>query len=210
MLQYDDQMSTDVKLGMRERKKIETRRRIEAAALDLFARQGFDGSTVEEIAAAADVAPRTFFHYFSTKEDVALVDYAKRLDRLLGALAARPRGEKAWESLRQAFREVAGEDGESRVELLDRLRLMVETPSVFARSLELQAGWESGLSAALAERSGAEPTDLESTLLAAAALAAMRASIRHWLTGATGRDLPSCLDDCFERLGSGLSQSNLA
>ena len=87
-------------LGLRERKKLERRRRIEAAAIDLFERDGFSATTIEAIAARADIAPRTFFSYFATKEDVVLADYAERLDRIVAALAERPAIGRRTEALR--------------------------------------------------------------------------------------------------------------
>lgn len=200
--------------GLRERKKAQTRRRIERVALDLFDRDGFDATTIGAIAEAVEVAPRTFFHYFETKEDVVLADYSDRLDRILGALRDRPRDEPAWPALRAAFRSVAEDYETERDGLLRRFRIMVTAPSVFGRSLALQAGWEDELSTVLAERavavaSGADrPPDaheaLVSRLQAAAALAAMRASLRQWLVTGGDRALPMLVDDCFTALGHGL------
>ena len=63
--------------GHRDRKKQRTRRTIERVALDLFEENGFDGTTIDQIATAADIAPRTFFHYFPSKEHVVLTDYTE-------------------------------------------------------------------------------------------------------------------------------------
>lgn len=200
--------------GLRERKKAQTRRRIERVALDLFERDGFDATTIGAIAEAVDVAPRTFFHYFETKEDVVLADYAGRLDRILAALGDRPADEPAWSALRAAFRSVAEDYETERDGLVRRFRIMITSPSVFGRSLALQAGWEDALATVLVERAvtGASVSspladvdaELVSRLQAAAALAAMRASLRHWLVTGAERALPRLVDDCFASLGDGL------
>lgn len=191
--------------GLRERKKMERRRAIEAAALDLFARQGFDATTTEQIANAADIAPRTFFSYFPTKEDVVLADYAQRLERIVDELARRPASEEPWDALRASLLAVAADYEAEREQLMVRFGIMAECPSVFARSLALQAGWEDTLVTTMADRLGAEPGDVTPRLMAAAALAAMRSSIRHWLVTGHAEPLPSLVSDCFERLGRGFS-----
>jgi AcrR family transcriptional regulator len=191
--------------GLRERKKLQRRCAIETAALDLFNRQGFDATTTEQIAAAADIAPRTFFSYFPTKEDVVLADYAQRLERIVGELAGRPGSEEPWDALRASLLVVAADYEAEREQLMVRFRIMAENPSVFARSLALQAGWEDALVTTMADRLGSEPGDLTPRLMAAAALAAMRSSIRHWLVTGHAEPLPSLVTRCFDRLGSGFA-----
>lgn len=191
--------------GLRERKKMERRRAIEAAALDLFTRQGFDATTTEQIAAAVDIAPRTFFSYFPTKEDVVLADYAQRLERIVEELAGRPGSEEPWDALRASLLAVAADYEAEREQLMVRFGIMAGNPSVFARSLALQAGWEDTLATAMADRLGAEPGDVTPRLMAAAALAAMRSSIRHWLVTGHAEPLPCLVSACFERLGRGFS-----
>lgn len=191
--------------GLRERKKEQTRQRIEATALELFGRDGFDGTTVEAIAAAADIAPRTFFHYFPTKEDVVLADYADRLERIVDQLRRRPETEPPWAALRASFLVVAADYETEREKLIGRFQVMATTPSVYARSLQLQAGWEDAVAAALAQRMSCETEHLHPRLLAAAALSAMRSSQRNWM--ATGRQssLPTLVEQCFDQLASGLA-----
>lgn len=190
--------------GLRERKKQRTRRAIEDVALARFAERGFDAVTVEEIAAAADVSPRTFFHYFPTKEDVVLADYGERLARIVEVLAGRPPGEPPLRAVRSAFLTVATDYEEARERLLPRFSVMAETPSVLARSLQLQAGWEDAVARTVAERAGVDGDDLEPRLLAGAALAAMRASLRTWLAAGGRPRLPDLVAECFDRLERGL------
>ncbi|MFH2071969.1 MAG: TetR family transcriptional regulator, partial [Actinomycetota bacterium] len=90
-------------VGLRARKKLRTRQTIERVALDLFERHGFTATTIEEIAAAADIAPRTFFHYFPSKEDVVTADYTSRLQQIVAALQTGPRDQTPWATLRAAF-----------------------------------------------------------------------------------------------------------
>lgn len=192
-------------LGLRQRKKLERRHAIEAAALDLFERHGFEETTIGDIAAVVGISPRTFFYYFETKEDVVLADYARRQTRIIGELTGRPDDETPWTSLKASFLAVASDYETEREQLLRRGIIMATNPSVFARSLQLQAGWEDSLAHALTERmSTSEDVSTTPRLLAASALVAMRSSLRHWLkTGATD-PLPRLVGECFDKLSSGL------
>lgn len=192
-------------LGLRERKKRERRRCIEDAAITLFERHGFDGTTIEQIAAAADIAPRTFFYYFPTKEDVVLADYSTRLERIVAELSERPESEGPWEALQACFVEVAADYEAARDDLVRRFKIMAANATVYARSLQLQAGWEDALADVLNQRANQKTQNLESRLLASAGLACMRSSLRYWHL--TGHDtvLPTLIQTCFGQLADGLA-----
>jgi AcrR family transcriptional regulator len=93
-------------LGLRERKKLRTRQAIAAAALRLFAEHGYDETTIADIAAAADVSPRTFFSYFPSKEDVVFAEIDDRLAEVRERLAHRLAGESPLDAIRRGVVDV--------------------------------------------------------------------------------------------------------
>jgi AcrR family transcriptional regulator len=90
-------------MGVREDKKRETRARLERAALDLFARRGYDGTTVEDVAAAAGVSARTAFRYFPAKADLVFADAEADLAALRAELSTQDRSLPALEAIRLAL-----------------------------------------------------------------------------------------------------------
>lgn len=187
--------------GLRARKKQRTRRDIEQAALSLFEDRGFDGTTIDDIAAAADIAPRTFFHYFPSKDDVVLADYATRLERILLELQTTPADRPPWLALRGALLTVAADFEAEREQILRRFRIIESTQSVAARNLLLQASWEDAVTEAISDRLGIDvSSDIRPRLIASAAIAAMRTSIRHWLSDGGQSRLPDHIAHCFDLL----------
>ncbi len=173
----------------------------------MFESQGFDGATVEEIAQAADISPRTFFHYFPSKEDVVLADYEERLARILEVLADAPTDQPPWLALRSAFLVVGADYDAQRDQLLRRFRIILVTPSVAARNLQLQATWEQAVTQAVADWLGVSATeDIRPALLAGAALACMRASLRRWILDDGRSRLPDHIGACFDVMDLGLGQ----
>lgn len=124
----------------RERKKQLTRQRIVLAAIKLFEEQGYEQTTVTQIAEAADVDPKTFFNYFRSKDEVLFANMDRDYDRLLEAIANRRPDEGPGEVLRRAFQEYAAHrrpkvPSREPEELSAALRLALTTPSLLARGL---------------------------------------------------------------------------
>src|SRR5437868_12473955 len=116
--------------SLRQRHFDRTRAALVAAALDLFGERGFTATTVEEIAARADVATRTFFRYFPTKEAVLFHNMEEKLTKLRAQLAERPAGEPAHESLAAALAGLAAHMTDDREHIALFRRLAEEQPGL--------------------------------------------------------------------------------
>jgi AcrR family transcriptional regulator len=176
----------------RERKKAQTRRNIQEHALRLFAAQGFDATTVKQIAAAAGVSHMTFFRYFPTKEDVVLTD---DYDPMLAALIeGRPADEPVVDSIQaavaEAFRLVYQAD---RQTIRERVRLLLSTPALRARQWENQLATQRMFELALRGRGDA----FQIRVLAAVCLAALTTAITEWAEPEPRAELPELIDDAF-------------
>ncbi|HEY3239047.1 MAG TPA: TetR family transcriptional regulator [Acidimicrobiia bacterium] len=193
--------------GLRERHRRRTAAQLEEVALRLFVERGFDATTVDDIAAAAEVSRRTFFRYFASKDDVLLSDHPRRLAELRTALAARPSSEPILTALRQALMSMTGTYEEDRERLLRRATVMRGTPSLQARSLMLQRDWEQAVSEMVAEHLGVDAHgDLRAVVVAAATMGATRAAFGVWLEGGGKAHLPSLVAEALDLLDSGLLQ----
>ena len=132
-------------VGLRARKKLATRTALIAAAIRLFARRGFDAVTIDEISAAADVSPRTFFRYFAAKEQVVLHDLEVYKDAFARVLRAPAPAASAWTTARRAALAVAREISQRRADLRPRLLLIPTSPLLIAAWTELDSFWRDGL-----------------------------------------------------------------
>ncbi|MFI6542431.1 TetR/AcrR family transcriptional regulator [Streptomyces prunicolor] len=182
--------------SLRERKKLRTRYAIIDTAVGLFLERGYDETTVAEIAEAAEVAPRTFFRYFATKDEVALDLVTEADEKALLALEARPAGEPPVTALRNATRttvEQLRESNDGTDELwLRTQRLLEKSPPLLAAYLQRAKSIENRMARCLATREGVDPdTDMRPTLAVSIVGAALRAAERQWSTlpGATLDDL---------------------
>jgi AcrR family transcriptional regulator len=162
--------------GLRERKKRQTREAIHRAAMGLFAERGFEATTIADIAAAADIAPRTFFSYFASKEEAVFAKFESAFADFDRTLSERPAGTTALDALRRwigtAAQEYTGDVKHAKLEA----RLRRESPAVAACDLQHMRRFERRLAEAVGEDFG-EPADaLRPRLVAAAAVAALQAS----------------------------------
>jgi AcrR family transcriptional regulator len=166
--------------GLRERKKRRTKETIRREAMRLFEEHGYEATTIEQIADAAEVSPSTFFNYFPTKEDVLLDDGN---DRMLAALvAARPGDEPLGVAIRRALAQwMAGAFERDREMILTQGRLGLEVPAVRARIwAEMEKGQDL-LRAVIAERTGRDPDEFELRVEAWVLMTAMTAASLEWV-----------------------------
>ncbi|SHF82265.1 acyl-CoA-like ligand-binding transcription factor [Streptoalloteichus hindustanus] len=185
--------------GLRERKKIETRRGIQEHALRLFLAQGYEATTVEEIAAAAGVSHMTFFRYFPTKEAVvADDDYDALVPELI---QRRPPDEDPLTTIRHALLDgLATLYERDRRTLLARTRLILTTPALRSRLWENQHATVELFTRALTTRQGLPEPTLAVRVQAAAALAAVTAALGAWVDSRGEADLPQLVNDAFDVL----------
>jgi AcrR family transcriptional regulator len=181
-------------VSLRERKKAATRQRIQDEAMRLFLEQGYDATTVEQIAAAADVSHMTFFRHFPAKEDVVVTD---DYDPLLAELIrARPPEEPPVERVRATILAGLGAVyAQDRETILARARLIQSTPALRARLVDNRRATEALLAAGLGD-----PEAFETQVLAAACAAALVAAVEEWAAHPDRAELPDVVDRAFTAL----------
>jgi AcrR family transcriptional regulator len=161
---------------------------ITAVAMGLFLEQGFEATTIDEIAAAAGISRRSFFRYFGTKEDVVLGYLATDGAVLRTALEQRPADEDAWSALLGAFLGLE-QTSVPRDQLLKISAMMYGTPSLYARSAEKHRQWQDELlpevRRRLASADGGPHADVRARAVVAAAIACMDTAGEAW-TDANG------------------------
>jgi AcrR family transcriptional regulator len=170
-------MSTE--LGLRERKKQQTRRAIRETAMRLFLERGFERVSVAEVARAADVSEQTVFNYFPTKEDLVYERMDAFEHELLAAVRERPQGEPPLRAFVRFIlnRSDSAASGEGRRRVAQLTRLVSASPSLMARERQVVAKYTDALAALLAEETGAAPDDIEPRLAAEAMMAFHRSLI---------------------------------
>jgi AcrR family transcriptional regulator len=190
---------------LRERKRTRTRLMIQSEALRLFDEKGYAQTTVEEIADAAAISPRTFFRYFPSKEDVVIWDEYDPL--ALELLASRPEKEPVAETFRAVLREtLRGLHQRDPARLLARVRLALTVPELRARFLDEQTQGIEELASEFARRRAAPPAELTLRVTAAALLAAVSVALDLWQRGDGRSDLVALLDQAIDSLAEGVRE----
>jgi AcrR family transcriptional regulator len=201
-------------VSLRERKKQATRRLLRRAALGLVAERGLANVTVEDIAEAAEVSPRTFFNYFPSKEAVLFGGDPDRTAQLRDRVATHAPGEPVITALRA----VLARDAESMADelrslggdpadWLRRMKVARTDPLVRAAHAAQMAMIERAIAEGIAVRLGADQeTDPYPGVLAAAAVSVVRACLSFW-TGASGTvQLGNLIDQAFQGLADGFPE----
>lgn len=183
--------------GLRELKRERTRAAIQAEALRLFSEQGYEATTCEQIAAAADVSPATFFRYFPTKEDTVLADSYDSL--LLALVRDRPASEAPVRAVRESVAAALAAVYALDVETIrQRLQLVLSVPALRLRLHGQSRATGTVLAGELAGRMGSVPTDLEVRAVAAAIVAGLVVGVEEWAEH--GGLLPDLIDRALAAL----------
>jgi AcrR family transcriptional regulator len=191
---------------LRERKRTRTRLMIQTEALRLFNEKGYADTTVEEIADAAAISPRTFFRYFPAKEDVVMWDEYDPIAPDL--LEARPKDEPFAETFRALIRETLGglyrRDPER---LLSRVRLQATVPELRSRFLDMQSHSIEELAPLLAYKREGRTDELRLRVTASGLLAAVTVALDLWQKDGGKSDLLAILDRAIDSLAEGMSEA---
>jgi AcrR family transcriptional regulator len=183
-------------LGLRARKQNRTRAALTETALQLFASKGYDNTTIEEIAAAVDVSPRTFFRYFRSKEDVLFTD--ADFQPFLDLVRHQPLEMSDLEAVRAAYVAMPPADPEVDERTLLLKRALDSTPALQGRYFVLQAQLRDAIAQALATRQGLDWPTISIRIAASIAVSIMHLAYEIWSTadGQTDvrRDLPTYFD----------------
>ncbi|KPI18885.1 transcriptional regulator, TetR family [Actinobacteria bacterium OK074] len=184
------------------RPRATSRAALERLGFELFARQGFDRTTVDDIAAAAGIGRRTFFRYFASKNDLVWGDFEEQLVRLDGLLAAADPGAAMMDGLRGAVVEFNRFDPAVVPWHRQRMALILRVPTLQADSTVRYTSWRALVTRFAARRTGRAPADLLPRLIGHAALAACIAAYEHWLTD-PGDGVGDLLDRAIRQLAHG-------
>lgn len=175
--------------GLRARKRQQTRERLTRAAMALFLERGFEATTLDDIAAAADVSRRSFFHYFASKEDVVFAWQEELSAALMAAVAARPASESMLTAAENAIAAMARQVDANEAIAMSCLKR--DNPALQARDQVKYEKLERALAEALGKRAGAKEnakenvkagvkTEREARLVAMIATGAMRVGQEAW------------------------------
>jgi AcrR family transcriptional regulator len=190
-------------LGLRERKKQQTKQALERAAFDLFARQGYVETTVEDIAAAAQVSRASFFRYFGAKEDVLAADDNQRRAAFMAAFAGQPADRPVLAAIKAAVREyLTGVHADDRS--YTYTKVILGSRVLLGRAYEIRLRWLRELESELRARlAGVSNADIVAAVLAGIVLSILETTLR--IVGADPeRDFTDILDTGFALLAPDL------
>ncbi|MEV4513478.1 TetR family transcriptional regulator [Dactylosporangium sp. NPDC049525] len=185
-------------MSLAERKRQLVRDELTEAALKLLAFQGFEATTIDQMAAAAGVSRRTFFRYFQSKEDV-IIEFLSDLGRQLShGLSTRPPTEPPAVALQNTLRVFTDTFWEHPEKSQRLAKVTMSTPALLARYLERQVTWRATLTTELATRMDVDPgTDVRPAVLVAVAFAAFDTALMRWVEQGSTTDLNALLAECF-------------
>src|SRR5215470_3053897 len=200
--------------GLRQRKRRETRAALSQAAIRLCIQRGWENVTVDEIAEAANVSPRTFRNYFSTKAEAVAAVHLERMLRIADELRARPADEQLWTAITNsvcAQFESPGQKGKKVKDAgrwkMDRIRLLLTEPAIHGEVLKASASAQSELAKAISERIGvSRANELYPQLVAAVVVAVVGVVSDRWLRDGPSGSIVPLMRTAFDLVATGLSE----
>lgn len=195
-------------VGLREIKKNKLKQAVQRETLRLFEQQGYERTTVEQIADAAEISTTTFYRYFSSKDDVILTGAydipSAEGGRPFTPLSDRPEGEPLIDSLRAVIRESLADGmlGRDRDELLARLQMIFRIPELEASHAARLHTAQDELARLLAGTVGGDPDSYDLRVRAAMLAGALAETLRYWADHDGEPDLGVLFDDTLERVAS--------
>jgi AcrR family transcriptional regulator len=201
---------TDDNPGLRERKKWETRLALSHATIRLCLERGWDAVTVDDIAEAANVSPRTFRNYFTGKAEAVAAVHLARAMRIGDDLRARPADEPLWDAITGAVEAQYTVDGEApdpdaARHWLNGLWRLFAVPAVQGEILKADVAAREELARAIADRIGADvDRDLYPALLAGVVGSASGTAVGHWLRNEPAGPVVPLLREALDRVRAGL------
>ncbi|OBH90324.1 MULTISPECIES: TetR/AcrR family transcriptional regulator [unclassified Mycobacterium] len=185
-------------MDQRRARGLRNRQALIHAAIELFATQGYEATTVDQISAVAGVAPRTFFHHFANKEDILFDGYAERLQEAIRRFRA-ARSDSLWDALAETSTAVAQAIVEQPDMFLVRARMYHSLPALRATMLRINEDWIDQLTTEVARWLGSDvQADLRPRLAAALINAANRAAIDSWVAAGGQGDLSQLMTESVE------------
>lgn len=190
-------------MSRRAQKKAEVREALVAAADELFADRGFEGTTVDDVAERAGVSRRTFFRYFATKEAIAFPQSEYRVEAfrqlLEDALARGP----MFEGVREACLTLAKAFTQNREQEVARQKLVDATPTLVAADLQLYQVWVDTLADAVTPKGATTRQRRRAKFFAASTIGAVRSGLRDWVAANGRKNLANLGKEAFEMLAEG-------
>ena len=184
------------------RRPVTSRSEIEHIALEMFSDQGFEHTTVDDVAHAAGIGRRTFFRYFASKNDIAWGAFDEQLVRMRAVLAAQPSDLPTLDGVRRAVLEFNHVEPDEQPWHRRRLRLILRTPALQAHSTLRYASWREVVADYVAERRGEDASELVPQSVGHACLGVCIAAYERWLAD-DGSELADLLDEVLRALQRG-------
>lgn len=188
--------------GLRERKKQKTRQAIQRAALRLFMKQGYEATTVEDIAAAAEVSPSTFFNYFPSKEDVVLYDMYDPM--AIELILKRPSNEPLATVARRVIEELGRTFESDKEMILSRGRLLMDVPELRSRMWDELERSQALFVEVIARRTGRKADDFDLRVLTRSFVGGIYEAVMEWFRSDGRENLVALVEralDAMEQAG---------